>query len=108
MDVCLQSPRAVRGIPRAQRQEIELVVRKAGSLMDRAAFRPQTLPDDLVTGIALLPAVVAGLVIFKLPALQMLVIALAAGTLGLIASRLLWRRQLDRSEEHTSELQSHS
>ena len=64
--------------------------------MDRAAFRPQTLPDDLVTGIALLPAVVAGLVIFKLPALQMLVIALAAGTLGLIASRLLWRRQLDR------------
>ena len=69
---------------------------KLGSLMDRAAFRPQTLPDDLVTGIALLPAVVAGLVIFKLPALQMLVIALAAGTLGLIASRLLWRRQLDR------------
>ena len=69
---------------------------KVGNLFDRAAFRPSTLPDDLVTGIALLPVVVAGLVIFKRPALQMLVIAVAAGTVGLIVSRWLWRSQLGR------------
>jgi hypothetical protein len=64
---------------------------KAGAWLDRAAFKPATLPDDLVTGIALLPALVAGLVIFRLPAAQMLAIAAAAGALGLIASRWIWR-----------------
>jgi Na+-transporting NADH:ubiquinone oxidoreductase subunit NqrB len=66
---------------------------KAGAWLDRAAFKPATLPDDLVTGIALMPPVVAGIVIFKLPALQMLAVAGAAGALGLIASRILWRNQ---------------
>ena len=63
---------------------------KAGAWLDRAAFRPSTLPDDLVTAIALLPAIVAGLVIFKLPAAQMLGIALVVGTSGVIASRWVW------------------
>jgi len=62
-------------------------------LLDRAAFKPQTLPDDLVTAIALTPPIAAGLIIFKLPALQMLAVAAAAGTLGLIASRILLRGQ---------------
>ena len=66
---------------------------KAGAWLDRAAFKPATLPDDLVTGIALLPAVFAGLVIFRLPAAQMLAIAAGAGALGLIASRWIWRSQ---------------
>ena len=64
---------------------------RAGAWLDRAAFKPATLPADLITGIALLPPVVAGLVIFKLPAVQMLAVACAAGAVGLIASRILWR-----------------
>ena len=66
---------------------------RAGRWFDRAAFKPQTLPDDLVTAMALIPPIAAGLIIFKLPALQMLAIAAAAGTLGLIASRILLRGQ---------------
>jgi hypothetical protein len=63
----------------------------AGAWLDRAAFKPATLPADLVSGIALLPPVVAGLIIFKLPAVQMLAVACAAGAVGLIASRIVWR-----------------
>lgn len=54
-----------------------------------AAFRPASLPDDLVTAIALLPPIVAGLIIFKAPAAQMLAVALAAGAGGLLVSRWL-------------------
>jgi Na+-transporting NADH:ubiquinone oxidoreductase subunit NqrB len=70
---------------------------KAGSWLDRAAFKPATLPDDLVTGIALLPPVVAGLIIFRQPAARMLGVAVAAGVVGLIAARLIWREQLART-----------
>ena len=66
-------------------------VGKIGAWLDRAAFRPATLPDDLVTAIALLPAIVAGLIIFKLPAAEMLAIALGIGTAGLIVAHWLWR-----------------
>ncbi len=62
---------------------------KLGSALDRAAFRPASLPDDLVTAIALLPPIVAGLVIFKAPAAQMLAVALAAGAAGILVSRWL-------------------
>src|ERR1700686_1946524 len=55
------------------------VLARAGAWLDRAAFNPQSLPDDLTIGIALAPPVAAGLIIFKLPAVQMLVIALAFG-----------------------------
>src|SRR5256884_5449442 len=68
-------------------------IRKAGGWLDRAAFKPATLPDDLVTAIALIPPIAAGLIIFKLPAMQMLAIAAAAGTLGLIAARVFMRGQ---------------
>ena len=67
---------------------------RAGAWLDRAAFKPASLPDDLVTGIALLPAVVAGLIIFKLPAAEMLGIAAAAGGIGLLIAHWLWRHQL--------------
>ena len=66
---------------------------KFGSLLDRAAFRPRTLPDDLVIGLALLPPIAAGLVIFKTPAAEMLAIAVAGGVIGILATQLLWRRQ---------------
>jgi Na+-transporting NADH:ubiquinone oxidoreductase subunit NqrB len=66
---------------------------RAGAWLDRAAFKPKTLPDDLVTGLALLPPVVAGLLIFKLPALEMLGVAVAAGLVGIVVARLLWRHE---------------
>ena len=66
---------------------------RLGSFLDRAAFRPATLPDSLVTAIALLPAIVAGLIIFRVPALRMLAVAAAAGAVGVIAARWVWRRQ---------------
>ena len=59
--------------------------------MDRAAFRPATLPDDFVVGLALLPPIGAGLIIFKLPAAEMLGVAVGAGVVGMIAARLLGR-----------------
>jgi Na+-transporting NADH:ubiquinone oxidoreductase subunit NqrB len=68
-------------------------VTRLGRFVDRAAFRPATLPDELVTGIALLPAIVAGLIIFRVPALRMLAVAAAAGAVGVIAARWVWRRQ---------------
>ena len=69
---------------------------RAGAWLDRAAFKPASLPDDLVTGIALLPPVVAGLIIFKLPAAEMLGIAAAAGAVGLLIAYGLWRHQFSR------------
>ncbi len=66
---------------------------RLGGFLDRAAFRPSTLPDDLVTAIALLPTIVAGLIIFRIPALRMLAIAAAAGAVGVFAARWLFRRQ---------------
>jgi len=67
------------------------VLARAGAWLDRAAFKPASLPDDLVTGIALLPAIVAGLVIFRLPAAEMLGVAVAAGSVGLLIAHWLWR-----------------
>lgn len=66
---------------------------RVGAWLDRAAFKPESLPDDLVTGLALLPPVVAGLIIFKAPAVQMLGIAVAAGGVGVLIGNWFWRRQ---------------
>ena len=66
---------------------------RAGAWLDRAAFRPKTLPDDLVTGIALVPPVVAGVLIFKVPALEMLGIAVASGALAIALARAVWRHE---------------
>ncbi len=70
------------------------VLSRAGRWLDRAAFKPASLPDDLVTGIALCPAVVAGLIIFRLPALEMLGVAAAAGVAGLLVAQWLWRHHM--------------
>ena len=66
--------------------------------LDRAAFKPASLPNDLITGIALAPPVIAGLIIFKVPALAMLAVALVIGTAGQIAAQLLWRKHLPRTQ----------
>ena len=74
------------------------VLARAGAWLDRAAFNPASLPDDLIIGIALIPPVAAGLIIFKLPAVEMLGAALALGLGGQLAVYLLWRRQIARPQ----------
>jgi Na+-transporting NADH:ubiquinone oxidoreductase subunit NqrB len=68
-----------------------------GAWLDRAAFKPASLPEDLVTGLALLPTVVAGIVIFRVPAAQMLGLALAAGSIGVLIGYWFLRRQFGHS-----------
>ena len=63
-------------------------VRRLIALPGRFAFRPETLPPDVVMGLALVPPVVAGLLLFRLVAVQMLGIALAAGVASHLAARL--------------------
>lgn len=70
---------------------------RVGALLDRAAFKPSSLPVDLVTGLALLPPVAAGIVIFKVPAAQKLAIAVAAGSVGVLVGYWFWRRQFRHS-----------
>ncbi len=74
------------------------VLRRAAALLDRAAFKPASLPNDLITGIALAPPVIAGLVIFKVPATEMLAVALALGAAGQIAAYWLWRKHIPRTQ----------
>jgi Na+-transporting NADH:ubiquinone oxidoreductase subunit NqrB len=74
------------------------VLARAGAWLDRAAFNPASLPDDLTIGVALVPPVAAGLIIFKVPAAEMLGIAVAFGAGGQILAYLLWRRQLPRPQ----------
>ncbi len=68
-----------------------MLLARAGAWLDRAAFKPATLPNDLITAIALVPPVAAGLIIFKLPALEMLAVALVAGIAAYLAARWIWR-----------------
>jgi hypothetical protein len=70
----------------------------AGRALDRVAFSPDTLPDDLVIGLALLPTVAAGLLIFKLAALEMLIVAVVAGAIGQVASRFIFRGYFPKPE----------
>ncbi len=74
------------------------VLARAAAALDRAAFKPASLPNDLIIGIALAPPVIAGLIIFKVPALEMLAVALALGTVGQIAAYLMWRKHIPRTQ----------
>jgi hypothetical protein len=60
--------------------------------LEGAVFEPHALPPPLVTGLALAPPVLAGLVMFRLPAAVLLAVALAAGGAGHGALRLLGSR----------------
>src|SRR4029077_12326576 len=70
----------------------------AASWLDRAAFNPASLPDDLIPAVALDPASGAGLIIFKLHAVKMLAIALAFGIAGHLIARWVWRRDIPRPQ----------
>jgi hypothetical protein len=74
------------------------VLARVAAALDRAAFKPASLPNDLITGIALAPPVIAGLIIFKVTALEMLAVALAIGAVGQIAAYLLWRKRIPRTQ----------
>jgi hypothetical protein len=71
---------------------------RAATWLDQAAFNPASLPDDLVTGIALVPTIAAGLIIFKLPALEMLGVAVAFGIAAHLAARWIWRHDVPRPQ----------
>ena len=73
-------------------------LKRVAAWLDRAAFSPASLPDDLITGIALAPPVAAGLIIFKLPAVEMLAVALAVGIAAQLVARWVWRRDLPRPQ----------
>ena len=75
-----------------------LAVGYVGRALDKAAFRPDTLPDDLVIGLALTPTVIAGLIFFKLAALEMLVVALIVGIVAQLVCRYLFRKFIPRPE----------
>jgi hypothetical protein len=67
---------------------------RTAAYLDKAAFSPASLPNDLVTAIALAPPVAAGLIIFKLPAVKMLGVALACGVAGQLIARWVWRHDV--------------
>ncbi len=71
---------------------------RVAAWLDKAAFKPTSLPDDLVTGAALAPPVAAGLIIFKLPALEMLAVALVVGISAQLIARWVWRRDVPRPQ----------
>jgi hypothetical protein len=72
------------------------VLARAAAWLDRAAFNPTSLPDDVVTGIALAPPVAAGLIIFKFQAFKMLAVALIIGISAQLLTRWLWRKDFPR------------
>jgi Na+-transporting NADH:ubiquinone oxidoreductase subunit NqrB len=74
------------------------VLARAAAWLDRAAFSPAKLPDDLIIGIALAPPIAAGLIIFKLPAAEMLGVAVAAGVGAELVARIAWRKSIPRPQ----------
>ena len=56
------------------------------------------MPDDLVTGLALAPPIIAGCVLFRSAALAMLAVALVAGLIGQLLARGLWRERIPRPQ----------
>ncbi len=61
---------------------------KPRALGARFAFRPETLPPDLVTVVALGPPIAAGLLLFRVAAADMLGIAIGVGAIAHLAARL--------------------
>jgi hypothetical protein len=62
--------------------------------LKRIGVEPEAAPPSLVATVALVPPVAAGAIVFRLVALEVVVIALAAGLLAHLAARLLGQ-QLD-------------
>src|SRR5260370_28460401 len=64
-------------------------VRGAPGWLKRIGVEPEAAPRSLVAGLAFAPPVIAGAIFFRLTALEVLAIALAAGLLAHLAARLL-------------------
>lgn len=64
-------------------------VRGAFSTLVRTGVEPETAPPSLVAGLALVPPVVAGVLVFRVTALEMLLVALGAGLAAHVAARLI-------------------
>jgi Na+-transporting NADH:ubiquinone oxidoreductase subunit NqrB len=71
---------------------------RTAAYLDQAAFSPASLPNDLITAIALAAPVAAGLIIFKLQAVEMLAVALACGIAGQLVARWVWRHDVPRPQ----------
>jgi NQR2, RnfD, RnfE family len=71
---------------------------RVAAWLDQAAFNPASLHNDLITGIALAPPVAAGLIIFKLPAVEMLAVALGFGIGAHLIARWIWRHDVPRPQ----------
>jgi hypothetical protein len=78
------------------------VLARPAAWLDRAAFSPASLPDDVVTGIALAPTVAAGLIFFKLAAAEMLGVALGVGVVTQVVAYLVWRHDMLRPQPSTA------
>ncbi len=69
------------------------MVRLPFAALRRAAVAPETAPPGLIMGVALLPPAVAGLILFRVVALEMLAVAVVAAVAAHVALRLLrWPR----------------
>jgi len=64
-------------------------VRGALQRLKRTGVEPELAPASLVAGLALAPPVVAGVLLFRLTAVEMLAVALAAGLAAHVAARFL-------------------
>lgn len=64
-------------------------LRLALAWLKRIGVEPESAPPSLVAGLAFVPPVVAGVIFFRLTALEVLAIAIAAGLLAHLAARLL-------------------
>jgi hypothetical protein len=58
-------------------------------LLDRALFKPDTLPATATLSVGLLAPVVAGLILFRVAAAEMLVLAIAVGGIAHLSARLI-------------------
>ena len=69
---------------------------KVARVLDRAFFQPGSLHPDLVAGLALAGPVAAGLILFRQPALEFLLIAIVVGA-AVHLSALLLRLRIETS-----------
>lgn len=60
--------------------------------LGRALVRPQTAPPAVLLGAALMPSLVAGLLLFRVPAVEILALALVIGGVAHLAARRLKTR----------------
>ena len=58
-------------------------------MIERALFKPDSLPSSAILTLALVPPVIAGLLFFRLVAAEMLILAVAIGAIAHLSARLI-------------------